>query len=44
MNEAMSNCDEIKNHDEAIACRFLQSLNIGPVKHEPDGSVTPDFG
>jgi hypothetical protein len=43
MNEEVRNCDDIKNRDEAIACRFLQSLNMGVVKHEPDGNVTPDF-
>lgn len=30
--------------DEEIACRFLESLQVGPVTHEPEGfSLFPDF-
>lgn len=29
--------------DELIASAFLKTLDIGSVKYEPDGNVTPDF-
>jgi len=31
------------NNDEQIAERYLKSLDIGEVVHEPDGKVPPDF-
>jgi hypothetical protein len=33
----------MRNKDELIASRFLGSLQVGEVKHEPDGNVPPDF-
>ena len=31
------------NDDEIQAERYLQILNIGPVRYEPDGNIPPDF-
>ncbi|ABE47075.1 hypothetical protein [Polaromonas sp. JS666] len=31
------------NQSEALAARYLESLDLGPVEFEPHGKVTPDF-
>lgn len=31
------------DQSEALACAYLESLRCGPVSHEPDGQIPPDF-